>query len=70
MIPDVTEFEILPDYKIKVTLSNGNKGIFDVKPYLDRGSLRNCETTPTSKEPESNSELSHGRTNRISAPKQ
>ena len=37
MIPDVTEFEILPDYKIKVTLSNGNKGIFDVKPYLDRG---------------------------------
>jgi len=37
MIPDVIDFEILPDHRIKVTLSNGNKGIFDVKPYLDRG---------------------------------
>jgi hypothetical protein len=37
MIPDVTHFEILKDYRIKVTLSNGRKGIFDVKPYLDRG---------------------------------
>jgi hypothetical protein len=37
MIPDVIDFEILPDYRIKVTLSNGNKGIFDVKPYLDKG---------------------------------
>jgi hypothetical protein len=37
MIPDVTEFEILADHEIKVTLSNGKKGIFDVKPYLDRG---------------------------------
>jgi hypothetical protein len=37
MIPDVIDFEILPDYRIKITLSNGNKGIFDVKPYLDKG---------------------------------
>jgi hypothetical protein len=37
MIPDVIDFEILPDHRIKVTLSNGSKGIFDVKPYLDRG---------------------------------
>ena len=37
MIPDVTHFEILPDYKIRVTLSNGKRGIFDVEPYLDRG---------------------------------
>ncbi len=37
MIPDVIDFEILPDYRIKVTLSNGNKGVFDVKPYLDKG---------------------------------
>jgi len=37
MIPEVLDFEILPDYRIKVTLSNGNKGIFDVKPYLDKG---------------------------------
>ncbi len=37
MIPDVVAFEILPDHKIKVTLSNGKKGVFDVKPYLERG---------------------------------
>jgi hypothetical protein len=37
MIPDVTHFEILPNYEIEVTLSNGKRGIFDVKPYLDRG---------------------------------
>ncbi len=36
MIPDVTAFEILPGYKIKVSLSNGKKGIFDVTPYLNR----------------------------------
>lgn len=37
MIPDVIAFEILPDYKIKVTLSTGKTGIFDVTPYLDKG---------------------------------
>jgi hypothetical protein len=45
MIPDVIDFEILNDYRIKVTLSNGNTGIFDVKPYLDKGiftELKDC----------------------------
>ncbi|MGI8641261.1 MAG: DUF2442 domain-containing protein [Pyrinomonadaceae bacterium] len=37
MIQDVVSFEILPEYQIKIVLSNGEKGIFDVKPYLDRG---------------------------------
>ena len=37
MIPDVIDFEILTDYKIRITLSNGSKGVFDVTPYLDRG---------------------------------
>jgi hypothetical protein len=37
MIPDVIDFEILSDYRIKVTLSNGRQGIFDVKPCLDKG---------------------------------
>jgi hypothetical protein len=37
MIPDVIDFVILSDHTIKVTLSNGRCGIFDVKPYLDRG---------------------------------
>jgi len=37
MIPDVIDFEIISDHRIKVTLSNGKKGIFDVKPYLEKG---------------------------------
>lgn len=37
MIPDIIDFEILPDYRIKVTLSNGKKGFFNVTPYLDKG---------------------------------
>jgi hypothetical protein len=37
MIPDVIGFEILSEYRILVTLSNGKQGIFDVKPYLDKG---------------------------------
>jgi hypothetical protein len=37
MIPEVVDIEILPDYKLKVRLSNGKTGIFDVRPYLDRG---------------------------------
>ncbi len=34
---DVIHFGILSDYRIKAALSNGNKGIFDIKPYLDKG---------------------------------
>jgi hypothetical protein len=37
MTPDVIDIEILPDFRIKVTLLKGTKGIFDVKPYLDKG---------------------------------
>ena len=37
MLQNVTEFEILPEHKIKVVLSNGKSGIFDVEPYLDKG---------------------------------
>ena len=37
MYPDVTDFEILPDYKIRITLSNGKCGVFCVAPYLDKG---------------------------------
>lgn len=37
MIADVTEFEILSDYKIKIVLSNGKSGIFCVQPYLNKG---------------------------------
>ena len=37
MTPDVIDFEILDDYKITITLSNGKTGIFDVTPYLEKG---------------------------------
>ncbi|MBI2908044.1 MAG: DUF2442 domain-containing protein [Chloroflexi bacterium] len=37
MIPDVVDFEILPDFRIRVTLSSGKTGVFDVGPYLDKG---------------------------------
>lgn len=37
MIPKIVDFEILADYKIRVTLSTGKTGIFDVTPYLDKG---------------------------------
>jgi hypothetical protein len=40
MVPDVIDFEILENYRIKVTLSNGRKGVFDVRPYLARGIFR------------------------------
>ncbi|MBM3127001.1 MAG: DUF2442 domain-containing protein [Chloroflexi bacterium] len=30
----------LSDYRIYVELVNGRKGIFDLKPYLDRGVMR------------------------------
>lgn len=45
MIPDVVDFEVLPDYRLKVTLSNGKQGIFDVKPYLDRGVFTELKDT-------------------------
>ena len=30
----------LPDYRIYVELENGKKGIFDLKPYLNKGVFR------------------------------
>lgn len=37
---DVKFVKPLPDYRIYVELEDGHKGIFDLKPYLDRGVLR------------------------------
>ncbi len=38
---DTTFVKPLSDYRIYVELEDGRKGIFDLKPYLDRGVL--CE---------------------------
>ncbi len=37
---DVKFVKPLTDYRIYVELENGRRGIFDVKPYLERGTLR------------------------------
>ena len=37
---DVKLVKPLPDYRIYVELENGQKGIFDLKPYLDHGVFR------------------------------
>lgn len=40
---DVKFVKPLPDYCIYVELENGQKGIFDLKPYLDRGVFRELQ---------------------------
>jgi len=37
---DVKTVEPLSDYRIYVEVEDGRKGIFDLKPYLDRGVFR------------------------------
>lgn len=37
---DVKAVKPLPDYRLYVEIEDGRRGIFDVKPYLDRGVLR------------------------------
>jgi hypothetical protein len=46
MFWDVRLVKPLPDYQIYVEIENGQKGIFDLKPYLDRGVF--CELRDTS----------------------
>lgn len=37
---DVKTVKPLPDFRIYVEVEDGRKGIFDLKPYLDRGAFR------------------------------
>ena len=37
---DVKAVKPLPDYRIYVEIEDGRYGIFDMKPYLDRGAFR------------------------------
>ena len=37
---DVKVVRPLPDYRIYVEIEDGREGIFDLKPYLNRGVLR------------------------------
>ncbi|AOS85056.1 hypothetical protein BIU88_07775 [Chlorobaculum limnaeum] len=37
---DVKVVKPLPDYRIYVEIEDGRQGVFDMKPYLDRGVFR------------------------------
>lgn len=37
--PRVVDAKPFPDYKVKVKFKNGEEGIFDVKPYLNAGTV-------------------------------
>ena len=37
---DAKLVKALPDYQIYVEIENGQKGVFDLKPYLDHGVFR------------------------------
>jgi hypothetical protein len=39
----VISAEPLENHKLKITLSNGQKGIFDVSPYLDKGNFKELQ---------------------------
>ena len=45
---DVKVVRPLSDYRIYVEIEDGREGIFDLKPYLDRGVLASCGTCITS----------------------
>lgn len=40
---DVKSVKPLPDYCIYVEVGDGRKGIFDLKPYLDKGVFRELQ---------------------------
>ena len=40
---DVTIVQPLKNYRIYVELENGQRGIFDLKPYLDQGTFRELQ---------------------------
>jgi hypothetical protein len=37
---DVTSVKPLPDYRLYLEIQDGRKGVFDLKPYLDKGVFR------------------------------
>ena len=43
MLIGILEVKAQDDYKLQLTFSNGRKGIFDVKPYLDKGIFKELQ---------------------------
>ena len=43
MEPDAIAVEALPDYQLSVIFNNGEKKVFDCKPYLDYPAFRELQ---------------------------
>ena len=37
---DVSSVQVLPDHQLAVELADGRKGVFDLRPFLDRPGLQ------------------------------
>jgi hypothetical protein len=42
---EVTAVEPLENYKLRITLTDGRKGIFDMTPFLDKGVFKELKDT-------------------------
>ena len=51
MNPYVKQVHPLDDYRLELVFENGERRIFDVKPYLQRGIFTRCRTAPFSSRP-------------------
>lgn len=40
----ITQCEPLPDYRLSVVCSDGARGVFDMKPYLNRGVFQQLQS--------------------------
>jgi Protein of unknown function (DUF2442) len=45
---DVKTVKPLPEYRLYVEIEDGRRGIFDMKPYLERGVFRELKDEPMS----------------------
>ncbi len=46
MNPRVTRVQALPDHRLLLEFDNGEKRLFDVTPYLDKGVFRMLRDSP------------------------
>jgi Protein of unknown function (DUF2442) len=65
---DVKVVKPLPDYRLYVEVQDGRKGVFDVKPYLEKGVFRELKDDITSIAWASFWARSPGQTNKTSRP--
>ncbi|MBM2815899.1 MAG: hypothetical protein HW421_2661 [Ignavibacteria bacterium] len=49
MFPRIKEFKLNDDYTINIVFTNDELGIFDLKPFLDKGSFKSLNDLMTFK---------------------